>query len=275
MIVEPSAPDDGFDALMGKVERERGFACASYKQKCLRRRVGVRMRARGLDSFTDYSRLLDRDDVEFDRLIGALTISVTRFFRDTPVWRSVTTDVIPELWRSERADIRVWSAGCASGEEAYSAAMLFHRHAARLGMLPQIGRVQVLGTDIDKAALIAAEKAWYGEQDVADTPPELRERYFPDGPPFVPAEGVRRMVRFARHDLLGADYPPAMQDVIFCRNVLIYFDRPSQERVLDQFARSLSPGGCLILGKVETLLGASRSRFVPIAQRERIFRKVG
>ena len=271
---ESSTPDDGFDALMRKVERERGVVCASYKQKCMRRRVGLRLRARGVDSFVDYADLLDRDAAEFDRLVGSLTISVTRFFRDAPVWSAIARDVVPALWDSDRPDLRVWSAGCASGEEAYSIAMLFHRHAAVAGMLAQIERLSILGTDVDTSGLSAADRAEYAEKDLNETPAPLRERYFTSEPPFIPAPGVRRLVRFARHDLLGPDYPPAIQDVIICRNVLIYFDRPSQERVLEQFSRSLVLGGYLILGKVETLLGASRGRFVPVAQRERIFRKV-
>ena len=274
MIVEPQPIDDGFDALMGKVERERGFSCARYKQKCLRRRVAVRMRALSLASFAEYSHLLDHDAGEFDRLIGTLTISVTRFFRDTPVWRAVSTEVVPVLWESDRPDITIWSAGCASGEEPLSMAMLFHRHAAKLGMLAQIDRVKILGTDVDKRALLAAGRAEYSLSDVVDAPSELRERYFSPGPPFIPPAAIRRMVRFAEQDLLGPDFFPGIQDVIICRNVLIYFDRPTQERVLDQFSRVLAPGGYLILGKVETLLGASRAGFAAVAQRERIFRKV-
>jgi chemotaxis protein methyltransferase CheR len=104
---------DGFDDLLGKVERERGLACAGYKQKCLRRRVAVRMRARGVESFGDYSTLLDRDAAEFDKLIGALTVNVTGFFRNWPVWEVMAREVVPELWDSDRADIRAWSAGCA------------------------------------------------------------------------------------------------------------------------------------------------------------------
>jgi chemotaxis methyl-accepting protein methylase len=233
----------------------------------------VRMRARGIESFDDYAHLLDRDAAELDRLVGSLTVSVTRFFRNLPVWDVIAGDVVPELWQSERADIRVWSAGCASGEEAYSLAMLFHRHAATQGMLAQIGRVQVLGTDVDRAALAAADRATYSEQDVTDTSDELRSRYFTPAP-YTPVPGIRRLVRFAQHDLLGADYPPARQDLIVCRNVLIYFDRPSQERVIERLTDSLIPGGYLILGKVETLLGAPRAQFLPVAPRERIFRKV-
>lgn len=267
-------PDDGFEALMGKVERERGFAWASYKQKCLRRRVAVRMRARGLDSYPEYATLLDRDRHEFDKLVDALTINVTRFFRNSPVWDLMASDVVPDLWRSQLPEIRVWSAGCASGEEAYSLAILFHREAAVSGMLAQIDRVRILGTDLDASALRNAEIPAYADADLTEVPASLRERYFTERPPFYPATGVRQMVRFARHDLLVGDYPPSEQHLIMCRNVLIYFDRATQERVITQFHQSLATGGYLILGKVETLLGTTRGWFAPVGQRERIFRKV-
>jgi chemotaxis methyl-accepting protein methylase len=266
--------DDEFDALLARVERERGFACAGYKRRCLRRRVGARMRARGLDVIADYSALLDRESREMDRLVDALTINVTRFFRNWPVWERIAESVVAPLWASQLPDIRVWSAGGAAGQEALSAAILFHWHAATAGMLAQIGRVHVLATDVDRSALAAAEAPGYDEGDLGEVPLELRQRYFPGHAPFEPGPGIRDMTRFVQHDLLGDDYPPAAQHVIICRNVLIYFDRPTQERVLTRFHESLAPGGYLILGKVESLLGPSRSRFVPVAQRERIFRKV-
>jgi chemotaxis methyl-accepting protein methylase len=267
-------PDDGFDVVMGLVERERGFASASYKQKCLRRRVGVRMRIRGTQSFHDYARLLEGDELELDRLVDSLTINVTHFFRNWPVWESIAREVVPVLWKSQEGEIRVWSAGCASGEEAYSIAMLFHRHAAISGMLAQIDRVNVLGTDVDPNALAAAKEASYRAADLIEVPQEFCSRYFSPTAPVVPVAGIRRMVRFSQHDLLGADYPPEDQHLIICRNVLIYFDRESQERVLRRFGGMVAPGGFLVLGKVETLLGASRTGFVPVAGRERIFRKV-
>lgn len=271
MIAETA--DDGFTALMDKVQRERGFVSASYKENCLRRRVGVRMRIRGVATFSDYTALIDRDGTELDRLVDALTINVTRFFRNWPIWERIAEEVVRPLWHAELPEIRAWSAGCASGEEAYSLAMLFHRQAATQGMLAQIERVHVLGTDLDRRVLGMAEAGEYRETDLAEMPAEFRSRYIA-GPPFRPVEGIRKLVRFARHDLLGGDYPPAEQHLIVCRNVLIYFDRPTQERVIEQFHDALAPGGFLVLGKVETLLGGVRRRFVATSQRDRIFRKV-
>jgi chemotaxis protein methyltransferase CheR len=265
---------DDFVELTRKISVERGFGCASYKEKCLRRRIAVRMRARGVHTYTDYSRILDADAGEYDRLLDALTINVTKLFRNWEAYASLATNVVPELWHRESAAIRAWSAGCSSGEEPYSIAVLFHRYAATNGMLAQIGRIHVLGTDIDRQSLAAAERGEFEASDFADTPDELRSRYFQPVAPFTVAPAIRSMVEFARHDLLAASAPRGHQDLIVCRNVLIYFDRESQEQIFEVFHHALSPGGFLMLGKVETLLGRARSLFAPVDARERIFRRL-
>ena len=265
---------EGFDELTRKISLERGFGCASYKEKCLRRRIAVRMRARGVHTYTDYARLLDSDGAEYDRLLDALTINVTKLFRNWEAYAALASTAIPDLWSAENPSIRVWSAGCSSGEEPYSLGVLFHRHAAVNGMLPQIGRVSILGTDIDKQSLEHAERGEFEEGDFADTPDELRSRYFARSTPFTVIPSIKRMVRFERRDLLS-DLPPAgLFDLIVCRNVLIYFDRQTQERLFETFHTALAPGGFLMLGKVETLLGVVRGRFAPVDARERIFRRV-
>ena len=260
-----------FVQLTRKITSDRGFFCASYKEKCLRRRIAVRMRARGVHTYDDYARLLDVDTAEYDRLLDALTINVTKLFRNWEAWDALARRVVPELWSREMEAIRVWSAGCSSGHEPHSLAILFHRHAAEEGMLRQIGRVRVLGTDIDRSCLAAAQRGEYIEADFADTPPELRERYFTTSAPFTVAPAIRSMVRVEHRDLLTSPPEPASCDLLVCRNVLIYFDRDTQIRLFDMFSEVLAPGGYLMLGKVETLLGASRGRFTPVDARERIF----
>lgn len=268
------SPPGDFSELTRKISAERGFGCASYKEKCLRRRVAVRMRARGVHTYEDYARVLDTDATEYDRLIDVLTINVTKLFRNWDVFAAIGTRVIPTLWHRETPTIRVWSAGCSSGEEPYSLAILFHRYASTGGMLSQLGRVSILGTDIDRQCLAAAERGEFEEGDFTDTPDELRERYFAPSAPFPVSPGIRSMVHFARRDLLSERAPAPPYDLIVCRNVLIYFDRDSQERLFDEFHAALAPNGFLVLGKVETLLGNARSRFAPVDARERIFRRL-
>src|SRR5205823_453445 len=118
-----------FTELTRKISADRGFGCASYKERCLRRRIAVRMRARGVHTFADYARLLDADAAEYERLIDTLTVNVTKLFRNWEAYAVMASHVVPALWQADTPVIRVWSAGCSSGDEAYSIAVLFHRHA--------------------------------------------------------------------------------------------------------------------------------------------------
>jgi chemotaxis methyl-accepting protein methylase len=272
-----TAPDPDFALLTRKISLDRDFGCESYKEKCLRRRIAVRMRARGVHTYRDYARILDSDAGEYERLLDALTINVTKLFRNWETYDAIAMRVIPELWERTEGRIGIWSAGCSSGEEAYSLAILLHRHAAARGELPWLQRVTVLGTDIDRASLVAADQAGYSEAAFADTPPELRASYFSPDPPHTVVDDVRRMVRFERRDLLREPAPEMAPDgihLIACRNVIIYFDRNTQETLFQRFHDALETGGFLVLGKVETLLGPVRSRFATVESRERLFRRV-
>ncbi|HKO15440.1 MAG TPA: protein-glutamate O-methyltransferase CheR [Gemmatimonadaceae bacterium] len=270
----PTVQDLEFAALTRKISHERGFACASYKEKCLRRRIAVRMRARGVHTFAEYGHVLDGDAAEYDRLLDALTINVTKLFRNWSVFETLERHVIPSLWATPAPQLRVWSAGCSSGEEAYSLAILLYHHAARHDALDQIGRVRVLGTDIDRDSLAAAVRGQFRAGDFDETPPELRERYFAPAAPFALSPAIRALVRFEQRDLLSDPVPTGGLHLISCRNVLIYFDRDTQERLFDKFHQALLPGGHLVLGKVETLLGPARAHFAAVDARERIFRRL-
>ncbi len=263
-----------FADLMAKITRESGFRCASYKDKCLRRRIAVRMRSRGLYTFVEYSGLLDLDPREYPKLLRALTINVTKFFRNWETYDAVAQKVIPELWGAGDDRIAVWSAGCSSGEEPYSVGVLFHQHAESCGQLEKLARVEILGTDIDDDCLGSAQRGLYGEASFSDTPAAIREKYFPHVAGLrsvIPA--VKQLATFAIGDLLHGHPPATRFDLIICRNVIIYFDREAQDKLFAEFHGSLREGGILVLGKVETLLGDARDLFRPVSSRERIFRK--
>ncbi|HWJ21632.1 MAG TPA: protein-glutamate O-methyltransferase CheR [Gemmatimonadaceae bacterium] len=265
----------GFIALTAKISRERGFGCASYKEKCLRRRIAVRMRAAGTHTFEAYSRVLDGDPHEYDKLLDALTINVTKLFRNWETYDAVSRLVVPGLWKLPTEQIRVWSAGCSSGEEPYSIAALFVRHAESVGQLARVQhRVRVLGSDIDRGSLDAARRATYPEGAFADTPRALRDRFFTPGYPATVVPEVRSLVTLERRDLLAEAPPPGGHHLVTCRNVVIYFDRATQEALFERFHEALVPGGFLVLGKVETLLGRTRSLFASVDARERIFQKL-
>jgi chemotaxis protein methyltransferase CheR len=267
--------DAGFRALMDKVTRDRGFRCSSYKDKCLRRRFAVRMRAKGTASHAEYARMLDADPREYDRLVRSLTINVTKFFRNWDTFSAVAQKVIPALWERGERELRVWSAGCSSGEEAYSVGILMHKHATEKNLLSRLESVSIVGTDIDRECLDDAGRALYRDSALVETPADLRERYFPKaGESFTMLPEVKRLVTFEIRDLLGS--PPPFENVhlLVCRNVVIYFEREAQDALFAEFHRVLAPGGFLVLGKVETLLGAARGLFSPVNARERIFRKI-
>jgi chemotaxis protein methyltransferase CheR len=272
-VIAPGLSDAAFTALTVKIAADRGFGCASYKDKCLRRRIAVRMRARGVHTYAEYARVLDSDQAEYDRLLDALTINVTKLFRNWETYTVLRERIVPALAALPDPVINVWSAGCSSGEEPYSLAALFHEYGERQGISALIERrVRVLGSDIDARSLEAAERGTFEESDFSETPRELRQRYFAPDAPFTIVPEVRRMVRFERRDLLAEAPPPGPLHLICCRNVLIYFDRETQERLFQKFRDALAPTGFLVLGKVETLLGAARTRFAAVDGRERIFR---
>jgi chemotaxis protein methyltransferase CheR len=271
VTAEPDAR--AFKALTDKISRTRGVSCEAYKEKCLRRRIAVRMRARGVHTFDDYSRLLDQDAREYDLLLDALTINVTKFYRNAETWDALVNGYLPDLWRGRNGALRVWSAGCASGEEPYTLAVVLAETARRAGPADGVGRCRVDATDVDRLSLERTLTGEFPEASFSEMPPALVRRYFSADPPRRPIDELRRIVHVRRHDLTREPPPSAPYDLVVCRNVLIYFDRATQERLLSAFVAALAPEGLLVLGKVETLFGAARDQLVLENPRERIYRR--
>lgn len=269
------SPDDaGFRALLEQVASARGFACANYKDGCLKRRVAVRMRARGVSEYGAYAALLAREPAEYDQLMDALTINVTRLYRDALVWDLLAAAVLPTLWsQRSTASFTAWSAGCASGEELYTLAALLHQHAVRTGAQRELLRTSIIGTDIDEPSLRAALRGEYSAEACSELPVALRDQFFGATAPYQASAELRALVRVEKRDLLLDDAPANGLQLITCRNVLIYLDREGQERILRRFHAALAPGGVLVLGKVESLLGAARALFEVVDQRQRVFRR--
>lgn len=274
-----TAPHDTFAALAAKITANTAFRCASYKERTLRRRIAVRMRACGATSYDAYARLLDDDVHEYERLLDALTINVTRFFRDRATFDVVAARVIPALWDDPRP-MTVWSAGTSSGEEAYTLAALVHDHARgrhAAGGRPATGRgIGIVGTDIDRASLERARAAQYPPGVFAEAPASLLERLFPadaNGSRSVASE-LRSLVAFEHRDLLRDQPPGSDFALVSCRNVVIYFERAAQEEVLSKLHGALRPGGYLLLGRVEAMFGAMRRLFEVVSARDRIYRRL-
>jgi chemotaxis protein methyltransferase CheR len=257
--------------LKEQIRRDVGFYCDGYKEHCLRRRIAVRMRARGLHGYAEYAGLLLRDPQEYQKLRDAVTINVSKFYRNPEIWEVIDRNVLPQFFAGNRP-VRIWSAGCAGGEEPYSIAILLREHARRTNQLSAIQRFQVVGSDIDRASLETARRGAYNSFAFTDIPSDIRERWF-ESPEFTSVkQEIRESVRFETRDLMTAELPKGY-DVIFCRNVVIYFERSAQEALFQRFHQALAPGGYLVLGKVETLFGKTSSLFAPVAQRERVFIK--
>lgn len=269
-----TADDAAFAALARQITKTSGFSLGAYKDKCIRRRIAVRMRACGVHTYDDYRALLERSPNEYDRLRDALTINVTRFYRNAETWNLLRRDVLPRMLDSRRAEIRVWSAGCASGEEPYTLAVLAADHLDRAGRGDGLARLTIDATDIDQASLDRARAASYRSEGLTELPDDLAGPYFETvGTERRVIDRVRRRVRVHQLDLsreapLRIDY-----DLILCRNVVIYFDRYMQERLFQIFVDSLVPGGYLVLGKVETLFGPARDRLSLVDPRERVYRR--
>lgn len=261
-----SAQDErGFQALTEKISRARGLSCESYKNKCLKRRIAVRMRARGVHTYDDYGKLLDQDEREYQELLDALTINVTKFYRNAETWSALRPH-LAALWAARGGRLRVWSAGCASGEEPYTIAMLLAQAAGQ----ESLEHAFIDATDIDRLSLERTRQAQYADSAFTEMPADLRRRYFASG---QPADAIRRLVRVLAHDLTNEKPPRPPYDLIVCRNVVIYFERIAQERLFQVFVDALAPGGVLLLGKVETLFGPARDRLTLVDPRERIYKK--
>lgn len=264
--------DAAFAELFEKIERERGFRGNSYRQKCLRRRVAVRMRSVGVTRLEEYSAMLDSDPGEYERLLRTLTINVSRFFRNPETWSVIAEHVLPDLLtRSGRRVL--WSAGSAAGEEAYTLAILVTEWLIESGLGRGARRLSIIGTDIDREAIEAAREARYPALAMCETPPRVRRRWFEGDDPCVLSDEIRSLVQFRQLDILQGR-PDFDADLIICRNLLIYLDQQAQERVFESFAETLKPRGYLVLGRVEMLGPAIRSHFEVISARERVYRKL-
>ena len=262
----PEPSPEEFAHLLRKIEHERAVPCLGYKDRCVRRRIGVRMRANAVHTFAEYEQLLDSNPAEWEKLLAALTINVTRFFRDTNAFTALESSAYPLLRDTFPGLLEVWSAGCSHGQEPYSLAM---------GLADTVGlsRFRVEATDVDVESLAAARAGRYAATILEDVSAARRTRWVSAGDPGVIHAELRARVHVLRHDLLRDEVAPKRFHLIACRNVIIYFSRESQAILFDQLFDALVPGGILMLGKVETLLGPARDKFEPVNLRERLFRR--
>jgi chemotaxis protein methyltransferase CheR len=268
-------PSETFATILNILKRSRGFNLDIYKNKCIKRRIAIRIRKTGCASAGEYGELLMNDAGETDQLLKVLTIHVSQFFRNPSAFEKLKNDVLPYLFsrceQEGRSSLIIWSVGCAGGEEPYSLALILKESFATAMMRTEVG---IIASDVDREVLEMAQSGVYREERLIEVPPETKERWFtPEGKDFRLAQEIRDMVTFRRSDLFDIDSVPD-SDLILCRNVLIYLERDHQEKILMRFAKALSGGGVLVLGKSETLVRESRRHFQTICPIERIYRAV-
>jgi two-component system CheB/CheR fusion protein len=268
----PGESTEEWTSLLGYLLATRGFDFHGYKPASLERRIRKRMDSVGLDGFSAYQDYLEVHPNEFEILFNTILINVTSFFRDPAAWEAVRDLAIPAILSGKSAGepIRVWCAGCATGEEAFTIAMLLAE------ALPSDDdfrdRVKIYATDIDDEALNSARHAAYNDKQTESVPPELRDKYFePVDGLYLFRKDLRRQVIFGRHDLIN-DAPISRIDLLTCRNTLMYLNAETQARVLARLHFALNEGGFLLLGRAETLMSHGFN-FVPVDLKRRLSRK--
>ncbi len=269
------------DALRGDEEFKRrvakhllyrtGHDFSNYKIATMERRIARRMSVLGIKRPNEYLQRLISDDKEGMRLFQDILINVTSFFRDRASFDTLKTEVIRPMLadKGTDAEVRIWVPGCSTGEEAYSIAILCLQELDRLNTRP---RISIFATDIDEEALKTAREGVYPETIADSIPEDLLERHFtPVASGYEVTQPLRDLVRFSRHNFIK-DPPFLRLDLITCRNVIIYFDRWLQDRVMPVFHYALKPGGFLFLGPSENL-GVIEGHFASVSRTQRIYRR--
>lgn len=262
--------DKAFQFLLEKLYRNRGVDFSLYRSATLKRRLHTRLRATNCANYMEYVLCLNRDPGEYDRLLQALTINVTEFFRDPEIFEILEKKIIPKMLKRKKAKhqriVRVWSAGCSQGEEVYSLAILFSKYTKDF-------MIKIYGSDIDEECIARAKRGFYGSESLRNVGKEILNNFFSQaGEKVKISPELKAITRFKKHDLILEEYPNRM-DLILCRNVLIYFSRDLQDQVVSHFSRVLNRNGFLILGKVESLPASLKSVFESLDNRERIYQK--
>ncbi len=267
--------NEAFQALLDRVYQERGLDFRRYNVGVIKRKMAVRIRKNRLESYRDYDRFLTGNPQEYDGLLAELCINVSEFFRDPEVWvslRRVLEDMIARKMASRDNSLVIWSAGCASGEEPYTIAIMLKgilksKSAENLSL-------KIYATDIDKKCLSAASTGVYPKESLKNMDKEYLKDYFIllAGGQHQLKDSIKEMVTFQYLDLVHQEYIRDA-DIILCRNVFIYFNRDLQEQLLMKFWRALRPGGYLIKGKTETIFSEARHIFADVDSNSRIYQR--
>ncbi len=272
---------DYLDKIIAEIKTVRDINLNGYRRGTLRRRVAARITRLGDETPEVYFRRLQSDPNEMDQLISTVTIKVSSFFRDPLVFELTAQKILPEIVERKRSnsgrEIRIWSAGCATGEEPYSLSILTHQ-----AIKDELAdwTIHIFATDLDASALETARSGVYTRDHLKNVKLGVLDKYFdPVNENFSVQPFVRKMVRFSQDDLTCSKLAVPSEsifgafDLVFCRNVMIYFSREVQEEIFHKLYNSLVGGGYLVLGDSESLSQEMESKFQIIDKKNRIFRK--
>ncbi len=266
--------ENAFKQLKEKIFLDIGVDFRDYKEKCLKRRIRIRMRSNKVETYKKYIKLLTKNPDEYHKLLDTIMINVTRFFRNIETFNAMEKNIFPELFLPNgslyKKNIRIWSAACSSGEEPYSIAILVDQF---MKLKRDNIKIDIIATDIDKKSIEKAKEGVYTESSLKEASETIIRRYFKfDGENYSIIPSIRQMVKFENNDIIHGKMP-ARLDWICCRNVLIYWGRDLQDMILRRFYEHLVPGGFLLLGKTEIMLGKIANLYERVNNRERIFRR--
>ncbi|MGB9926744.1 MAG: CheR family methyltransferase [Candidatus Bathyarchaeales archaeon] len=260
--------DIAYQKLKNLLRETIGLNFSCYRDEYLRRRLSIRLRATGTYTYSKYLSYLKKNPTEFNNILNDLTINFTTFFRDRDVYDYLEKKILPVLFKSK--EVTIWSAGCASGEEPYSLAILVHKVLGN--QLPNY-KVTIFASDIDDDALAKAQKGEYTKKQLCEVEDSLIAEYFlHDSTTYRIKNFIKQLVHFEKHDLMK---PPLHNnlDLILCRNVMIFFARESQQQIHMQFYNALREGGYLVTGKSEILSGEPSMKFLCIDVNCRVYQK--
>jgi chemotaxis protein methyltransferase CheR len=249
--------NSAYEKVKRMIGEKAGLNCSGYRDEYLKRRFEIRLRATGSDTYARYIIYLNKHPEEFTNLLNDLTINYTTFFRDSDVYEYLEHKLLPKLFLS-KLPVKIWSAGCATGEEPYSLAILIHKLLGkRLAEHP----VSIIASDIDKDALAKAQRGAYGPRQVSTISTTMMSQFFEkEGDLSIVKDFVKDIVHFERFDLMKTSVHSQL-DLILCRNVMIYFSKEGQQHIHMSFYHALKDGGYMITGKSEILSGEPAEKF--------------
>lgn len=275
MNLDQPVSDSNLIAIIEKALKQRNLDLNRYKISFLKRRLDIRMKTRGIKEYSQYASLLNSDPNELSALLQSLSINVTQFYRDPPVYQKFADVVLPKLFSDVNLSsrIKIWSAGCASGEEPYSIAAMF-RNVLGDKKSPTI---EITATDVSAKAIEFAKAGVYSNLAFQNMPKNILDKYFTTvkntggiSEQYVVSPEIKQMVNFRVEDILSTSLQP--YDAIFCRNVLIYYTKDAHNLIFTKFHKSLKKSGYLVIGMDETMLGtASEKLFSFVSIKERIY----